>query len=334
MSDDRFKSIHHIHHGLGCLLSWNKDHKPLIHVDSGSEVTFDNFEAGFNNITRHTTGADLAKLEIQGLQDIEKLMGPIYVNGPVFINGAEPGDTLRVEILDLQTADWGWTCVLPGLGAFKDEFKEAHIKTYDLPPGQDYTVFKKGIHIPRQPFYGTIGVASADEGDFPPIVPRNDIGGNIDCRYVGQGSTLFLPVNVPGALFAVGDGHFAQGDGEICGTAIETMMKSRIRLTVLKGKPALKSPHYETAVQKVVEMNSVGGKGEHGVVATAEEQSIAAKQALEGLMDWLVMEKELTRVEAYMLISVAGSLKIMHEVGIPTHTVSASIPLGIFVGEG
>ena len=105
MSDDRFKSIHHIHHGLGCLLSWNKDHKPLIHVDSGSEVTFDNFEAGFNNITRHTTGADLAKLEIQGLQDIEKLMGPIYVNGPVFINGAEPGDTLRVEILDLQTAD-------------------------------------------------------------------------------------------------------------------------------------------------------------------------------------------------------------------------------------
>lgn len=258
-------------------------------------------------------------------------MGAIYVNGPVFINGAEPGDTLKVDILDLQTADWGWTCVLPGMGVFQDEFKEAHVKIYHLPPGQDYTVFKEGIHIPRQPFYGTMGVASADEGDFHPIFPRNDIGGNIDCRYIGQGATLYLPVNVPGALFAVGDGHFAQGDGEICGTAIETMMQSRIRLTVVKGKPALKSPHYETAVEMVMDMHSVKGKGEHGVVCTGEDQPSAARKALEGLMDWLVTEKKLTRVEAYMLISVAGNLKIMHEIGIPCHTVSASIPLGLFV---
>jgi acetamidase/formamidase len=133
-------------------------------------------------------------------------------------------------------------------------------------------------------------------------------------------------------LFTVGDGHFAQGDGEICGTAIETMMRSRIRLTVIKGKPALKSPHYETAVQQVVEMHSVQGKGEYGVVATAEDQPTAARKALEGLMDWLVTEKGLTRVEAYMLISVAGNLKIMRELG-PVHTVSASMPLGIFMKD-
>jgi acetamidase/formamidase len=331
MSDGRFKSIHHVHHGLGCLLSWNKNHKPLISVDSGSEVTFDNFEAGYKNLTRDTTNADMVRLGIQGYEDLEKLMGPIYVNGPVYVNSAEPGDTLKVEILDLQTADWGWTCVIPGLGAFNDEFKEFHIKTYDLPPGQDYAVFKKGIHIPRQPFYGTIGVASADEGDFHPLFPRNDIGGNFDCRYIGQGATLYLPVNVPGALFAVGDGHFAQGDGEICGTAIETLMRSRVRLTVVKGKPPLKSPHYETSVERVVEMHSVKGKGEHGVIATAGSQPVAAKKALEGLMEWLVAEKGLERIEAYMLISVAGNLKIMHEIGRPTSTVSASIPLGIFV---
>jgi acetamidase/formamidase len=108
-------------------------------------------------------------------------------------------------------------------------------------------------------------------------------------------------------------------------------MKSKIRLTVVKGKPPLKSPHYDTAVERVVEMHSVRSKGEHGVVCTAEDQSTAARKALEGLMDWLVTEKEMTRVEAYMLISVAGNIKIMHELGIPVHTVSASIPLGIFV---
>ena len=259
-------------------------------------------------------------------------MGPIYVNGPVYINGAEPGDTLKVEILDLETADWGWTLVVPGLGAFMDEFTEPHVKTYDLVPGQEYTVFKKGIHIPRQPFYGTMGVAPAEEGDFHPVFPRDDIGGNIDCRYIGKGATLYLPVNVPGALFAVGDGHFAQGDGEICGTAIETMMRSRIRLTVVKGGPVLKSPHYETAVERFVEMHSVRRMGEHGVVSTAEDQPSAVRKALSGLMDWLVTSKGLTRVEAYMLISVAGNIKIMHEVGIPLHTVTVSIPLGIFVG--
>ena len=333
MTESKFRSIHHCHHGLGHVLTWNKAHKPLINVDSGSEVSFDNFKAGFKNINPDITDADLKSLNIQGLQDLEKLMGPIYVDGPVYINGAEPGDTLKVEILSLETADWGWTLICPGLGIFADEFQEPRIKIYDLTSASDYTVFKKGIHIPRQPFYGTIGVASADEGDFPVLFPRNDIGGNFDCRYIGQGATLYLPVNVPGALFAVGDGHYAQGDGEICGTAIETMMRSRLRLTVIKGKPPLKSPHYETAVERVVQMHSVGGKGEHGVVATADDQPSAARKALEGLMDWLVTEKGLTRAEAYMLMSVAGNVKIMHELGLPVHTVSASIPLGIFTTD-
>jgi acetamidase/formamidase len=176
-------------------------------------------------------------------------------------------------------------------------------------------------------------VASADEGDFPAIFPRDDIGGNIDCRYISVGSTLYLPVNAQGALFAVGDGHFAQGNGEICGTAIETMMKSRIRLIVIKGKLALKPSHYETAVQRIIEMHSVRGKGGAWAVTSAEDQSSAARKALEGLMDWLVTEKGLTRVEAYILISVAGNLKIMHELGLPVHTVTASIPLGIFTAD-
>lgn len=332
MAGDLFKSIHHIHHGLGCQLSWNQDHKPIMTIESGSEVTFDNFESGYHNITRHTTAEDLKGLKIKSFVDLERLMGSVFVSRPVYVNGAEPGDTLKIEILSLKTANWGWTCIIPGLGAYMDEFEEPHIKIYDLPEGQDYAVFKEGIHIPRQPFYGTMGVAQAEEGDFSVIFPRNDIGGNFDCRYIGEGATLYLPVNVPGALFAVGDGHFAQGDGEICGSAIETMMKSRVRLTVLKGKP-LESPHYVTNPERVIQMHSVGGKGEYGIICTAPDQRTAAKMALDGLMDWLVTTKGLTRAEAYMLLSVAGNLKVMHQIGIPVSTMSASIPLGIFVEE-
>ena len=104
---------------------------------------------------------------------------------------------------------------------------------------------------------------------------------------------------MPGALFAVGDGHFAQGDEEICGTAIEAITRPRIRLTVVKRKPPLKSPHYETAAERVVEMHSVHSRGEHGVVTTAEDQSSVVRKAMDGLMDWLVTEKRLTRAEVY-----------------------------------
>jgi acetamidase/formamidase len=331
MAQEQFvKSIHHIHHGKESkLLSFNKDHKPLATIDSGDEVSFDNRHAGFHKITRHTTDAELIEMGPKTLLDIEQCMGPIYVDGPVYVKGAEPGDILKVEILELQTGDWGWTAIFPGLGLLQDEIPGPHIRTFDL--RQDYAVFKAGVHIPCQPFYGTMGVAPAEEGDLHPLFPRNDIGGNFDCRYLGQGAVMYLPVNVTGALFSVGDGHFSQGDGEITGTALETTMKSRIRLSVIKGKISLKSPHYRTNPERVKDMHNVGEKGEYGVLATAEDRDKAVKEAVRGLLDWLVAEKALTRVEGYMLFSIAGNLKMMHDLGLEVFTVSASIPLGLFV---
>jgi acetamidase/formamidase len=263
------------------------------------------------------------------LQDIEGCVGNIYVDGPVFVNGAEPRDILKVEILKLQTGKWGWTAIFPGLGLLQDEMPGLNIKTFEL--GPDYAVFKTGVHVPSQPFYGTMGVAPAEEGDLHPLFPRNDIGGNFDCRYLGEGAVMYLPVNVPGALFAIGDAHFSQGDGEIVGTALETTMKSQIRLSVIKGKEPLKSPHYETNPERVMQMHSVGGNGEHGVLATAASRDNAVKEAVRGLLDWLVAEKSLTRIESYMLFSIVGNLKMMHDLGLELFTVSASIPLGLFV---
>lgn len=311
------------------MLSFNRNHKRLITINSGEEVSFDNTHADIHKITRNTTDADLIEMRPTSLLDIEGCMGQIYVDGPVYVNGAEPGDALKVEILELQTGDWGWTGIFPGLGLLQDEIPGPHIKTFELRP--DYTVFKTGVHIPAQPFYGTMGVASAEEGDLHPLFPRNDIGGNFDCRYLGIGAVMYLPVNVPGALFAVGDAHFSQGDGEITGTALETTMRSRIRLTVAKGREPLKSPHYVTSPERVKEMHSVGEKGEYGVLATAMGRDNAVKEAVRGLLDWLVAEKGLTRVEAYMLFSIAGNLKMMQDLGLEIFTVSASIPLGLFV---
>ncbi|RFU80661.1 acetamidase formamidase [Trichoderma arundinaceum] len=325
------KTIHHVHHGPESTIhTFCKDNKPLLTVDSGTEVSFDNTHAGFMKLTKDSTAADIAAINPKSLEDMEKFIGPVYVDGPVYVNGAEPGDILKVEILELQTGSWGWTMIFPGMGLLQDEIPGPHLMTFDLPEGQDYAVFKPGIHIPRQPFYGTMGVAPA-EGEINALFPRNDIGGNFDCRYLGEGSTMFLPVNVPGALFACADAHFSQGDGEICCTALETTMRSRIRLSVIKGKEKLAAPHYETNPERVKQMVSVAGKGEHGVLTTGDDRDTVIKQAVREVLRWLEEEKGLPVEEGYMLFSIIGNLKMMHELGIGVYTVSASIPLGIFV---
>lgn len=313
------------------LLSFSRNHKPFCTINSGEEVTFDNTSAGFEKVTKTTQDADLVELGLNGLADIERCVGPIYVIGPVYVKDAMPSDILKVDILELQTGSWGWTAIFPGLGLLKDDIPGPHIKTFDLT--RDKVTFKPGITIPRQPFYGTMGVAPAEDGELHPLFPRDDIGGNFDCRYLGEGATLYLPVNVPGALFALGDAHYCQGDGEITGIALETTMKSRIRLTVIKGKKMFESPHYETNPQRVKEMHSIGGKGEYGVLATASTREAAVQKAVRGLLEWLRTEKGLVSSEGYMLLSLCGNLKMMHDLGLELFTVSASIPLGIFEQE-
>lgn len=317
-----------LHNDATMLLSYSRNHKPFCTIDSGEEVTFDNTSAGFNKITISTNDADLVNLGIKDLTDVERCIGPIYVNGPVYINNAAPGDILKVDVLELQTGPWGWTAIFPGLGLLQDEIVGPHIKTFDLT--KDKIAFKPGITIPRQPFYGMMGVAPADDVELSPVFPRNDIGGNFDCRYLTQGATLYLPVNVPGALFAVGDAHYCQGDGEITGVALETTMKSRLRFTIIKDKQSLKSPHYDVSLQWFKDMHSIGGMGEHGVMATAPTRNAATKEAVRGLLDWLREEKRLTRTEGYMLLSLCGSLKTIGDYGLGFTSMSASIPLAIF----
>ena len=179
-------------------------------------------------------------------------------------------------------------------------------------------------------------MARAEKGEWSTIPPY-ETGGNIDCKYVTAGSVLYLPVQVEGALFSCGDGHAAQGDGEVCGTAIETQMDVTLRLTVEKGKMGdwVKSPHYLTSGNQNHERESkvtAAGKGEYAAVGIDADLREASRKAVRGLIGWLMGEKGLQREEAYVLCSVAADLKIVEAVDMPHFAVACSLPLSVFVG--
>jgi len=178
--------------------------------------------------------------------------------------------------------------------------------------------------------YFMLGITNNTKGS---TIPPYETGGNIDCKHITAGSILYLPIKVSGALFSCGDGHAAQGDGEVCGTAIETPMKATLRLTVEKDKPYITSPHYLTSVEdgETAESASRASAGFYAALGVDADLREASRKALRGLIAWLVGEKELKRDEAYMLASVAADLKIVEAVDMPHYAVSCSLPLSIFV---
>lgn len=299
-------------------MKWSKAIAPVLKVDSGATVTFDALDASNGQVTKSTSAKDILKFDID-------LADPVY--GPVYVNGAEVGDALEIEILDLKHADWGWTAVMPNFGLLADEFSDPQVKIWDLPADKPYATFKEGIRIPLRPFLGEMGVAPEADGEFSTIPPLNT-GGNIDCRHLTVGSKLFLPVKTPGALFSCGDGHAAQGDGEVCGTAIETSMRATVCLTVRKNHDWVASPHYFAA--PLAPIPGFEDRGAYAVLGVNSDLLEATRDALRGIINYLTANKGLTRVEAYMLASVAVDLKLAEVVDMPNFGVAATLPLNIF----
>lgn len=314
---------------------WNNALSPALTVPSGSEITFDLKDGGNNQIRPDNESTALKTFEFAQAD-------PAF--GPVYIQEAEPGDVLKVEVNSLTPADYGWTAIFDGFGLLTDEYPEQHVKIWDLSEkslqpgitganGPRRAVFKSGISVPVRPFLGVMGIAPAEAGEFSTIPPYALSGGNVDTRYLGVGSTVYFPIQVAGALFSCGDGHAAQGDGEVCGTAIETPMKASLKLHVIKkgaeGWMELKCPHYTTP-PRVGEVAEDDLKGTYAALGIHSDPREAARMALRGLIDWLEKEKGLTRVEGYMLASVAASLRMTEVVDMPNFAVSCSIPLSSF----
>ncbi len=306
----------HQHH-----LSWDNSIPPILTVNSGEIVTFDCLDASNGQINSQSTDETIHSLNMSNLDQ---------VNGPIYVRDAEPGDILEVEIIDIKTADWGWTGIIPGFGLLHEEFPQAKLKIWKLnEDNSQYVWFKQNqIRIPVRPFTGECGVARGLNGAFSTIPPYRT-GGNIDTKYLTKGAKLYLPIECKGALFSIGDGHAAQGDGEVCGTAIETPVHVSVRLTVRRGdefKHVLSPCLLTQSDMKILPQY-------YSVLGIADNMLEATKQAIRQMITYLEQTKGLTREEAYMLCSVAVDIRVTQVVDMPHYTVGAFLPLDIFVKE-
>jgi len=301
-------------------LAWDNSIPPEIRIESGDIVSFDCLDASNGQITPSSTVSTISSLVFSQLDQ---------VSGPVFVASAEAGDTLQVDVLSIETAEWGWTGLIPGFGLLADTYTEPALKIWAIDKEGAFAWFDeaKGIRIPIRPFAGEMGVARGIPGAFSTIPPYNT-GGNIDTKHVTVGSTLYLPIEVPGALFSIGDGHAAQGDGEVCGTAIETPMKVSVRLTVLKNKPYVKTPHFSA---HVVPHDKVNGDEYYCTTGVGPDIREATRDAVRHMITFLGVERGLDKVEAYMLCSVAGDLRLHEVVDMPNYVVGMMMPKSIFL---
>jgi acetamidase/formamidase len=295
-------------------LAWDHSIPPIATLVSGETIAFDLLDASCGQIGPDATVDTIRTLDFARVDQ---------VNGPILVEGASPGDTLEVEFLDLQPADWGWTAIIPGFGLLADEFPEPAIKVWHLEDG--WAEFAPGIRIPLEPFCGEIGLAPAAEGALSTIPPYRH-GGNMDTKHLTRGVRLYLPVEVPGALFSLGDGHAAQGDGEVCGTAIETPMRATVRLTVRKDI-SVPEPQFLTAGPLARRTNTDRYYACDGIGPDLRE---AARSAVRHMIAHLQASRGLAREEAYMLCSVAVDLKICEIVDAPHWVVGAFLPQSIF----
>jgi acetamidase/formamidase len=244
--------------------------------------------------------------------------------GPLRVDGAEPGDTLAVEILDLQTRGWGYTAIIPGLGLLADDFTDPYLRIFDLTTG-DVAYLRDDIAIPVEPFFGTMGVCPVGASQQP-VMPPGTFGGNMDTRQLVRGATLYLPVQVEGALFSCGDAHAAQGDGEVCVTGIEAPMYGELRFTLQKDR-RIPAPQFQTAGALTPRVDEGGWYGTTGV---GPDLYSAAQDAVRAMISYLGEEYGLSGEDAYVLASLCVDLKIAEVVDAGQYIVSALLPLAIF----
>ena len=307
----------HTIHDHTCHHGWNNANAPALYVKPGDTVEFHTQDASGGQINPTSGLEDLSKLDFAKVNP---------VTGPVFIDGAEPGDAIKVTLLAFGPSGWGWTANIPGFGLLADQFKDPalHIWKYD-PVGMSPAVFSAAARVPLKPFCGTIGLAPAEAG-LHSVVPPRRMGGNLDIRDISAGTELYLPVEVAGGLFSLGDTHAAQGDGEVCGTAIESPCTVAAKLELVKNAN-LAFPRFTTSGPVTRHLDSKGYEVTTGIGPDVMQ---GAKDAVSGMIDLLSTRYKLAAVDAYMLCSVCGDLRISEIVDMPNWVVSFYFPRMVF----
>ena len=276
---------------------------PVLKVKSGSIIKADAYEASDNQLHRKATLDDLINIDF----------GPIHaMTGPVYVEEAEVGDILAVDLLKVELHDYGWQAIVGGFGFLTERFPNPKLNIHEIDVVNKTTMFNDKIKIPLKPFPGIMGVAPDTEEMLSTIPPRAN-GGNMDDPSLVEGTTVYFPVFVKGALFSIGDGHAVQGYGEVCGSAIEAPMTFTYRLRVLKNKPAIQEPQYET-------------DDYYAVTGYGTTIDIATKKAENYMVDHLSNNYDISPEDAYMLCSLAGDLKIAEVVDVPNMLVTMHFP--------
>ncbi len=346
---------------------WHPDITPNLEVEEGEDVVLQTRDALDGQFHRATTDADIAKLD----------SGPVHpLTGPVSIKGAKPGDLLEIEFLEIQPQPWAFTAIVPGLGFLRDLFTTPFMVHWDIADNWATSPQLPGIRIPGGPFMGVSGVAPSHEklkewikreasviahggmalppdasGAVPPsglaaseglrTLPPRENGGNFDVKQLTRGSKLFLPVLVDDALFSTGDAHFAQGDGEVCVTAVEMAATVTVRFRIHKGEaarrnirfPRFSRTDYFADPRWAAPKNFIATMGmpmRDDGTTESENLTLACRHAVIQMID-LLQERGWTRDQAYVICSVAVDLKISNVVDVPNYVVSAFLPEDIFL---
>ena len=279
----------------------------VLTVPSGAIIEAFTEEASDGQVIPTTNVEELSTLDFD----------PIHpLTGPVYVEGAEPGDVLAVTLYKIEVGDYGWNSISPGFGFLADEFKDPFLKIFQFKKGDTAATFSENIQIPLRPFPGVMGVAPAGEEMLTTIPPRAN-GGNMDDPHMVAGTTVYFPVFVEGAMFSIGDVHAAQGMGEVCGAAIEIPARIIYEVNVIKNKK-IAEPEYET-------------DDYYAVTAFGKTIDEAAKKAVGYMINHLVNEHGMDRTEAYALCSLAGDLKIAEVVDVPHMLVTMHMSKEIFM---
>jgi acetamidase/formamidase len=278
---------------------WDNAAAPVLEIESGETVSLECRDASGGGITPASSAADVPRMDMTKVNP---------VTGPVYVRGAQPGDTLVVEILELSSADWGWTAIIPGFGLLADEFPDPWLNIATVDPAQHKVHFLDGVTLPFAPFPGTIGVAPAEPGRHS-VLPPSTYGGNLD-------------------VLSVGDTHAAMGDAEVCGTAVETAMHITVRLSTRSAQ--IPAPQFHLPAGQLADAER---SSHHVCTGVGPDLMQAARDATRATIDHIVDTYGHTRQQAYAITSVAVDLRIHELVDAPNWVVGAFLPEAIFTAR-
>ena len=292
---------------------WSAALPPALTVGDGDTVNFHCPDATGGQLTRASTVDDFQHLDRTRMHAL---------TGPVFVEGARPGDVLEIQIRRVRHGSWGWSSIFPGAGLLSERFQKPFFFVWEL--ADTFSDSLTPARVPLRPFCGVMGVAPAGAVDLP-TRPPGSFGGNLDVRDLTDGATLYLPVQHPGALFSVGDAHAAQGDGEVCINGIETASEVTLTFRVRRDF-RLDAPMAETPP---LPARAGGTPGEWLMIEAHTDLLAGAAAATSRMVDFIADRWGLPPERAYVLCSAAMSLRLSQVVNRPVWTVTAALPKDI-----